>query len=368
MKYTSLDAKTLVFLVALFASVGCGISRANMIATLRPTVALEARQTAEAKTETAVPATLTAVAATRKVALMSFHGQYVTAMGAGGGWLLRQYPDLRPCGWFTLHHLDNGEVTLKTCHGRYVTAPERGATKADWLLWQESELGECGQFVLHDLGGDEVAFETCAERYFTAGDGGWEPGLEWSVVAETNVLQAWEHFTVLQPYTPPPPVIADFDRCKGVTNRGGEMGTAYDLKSDDTIVVSYLPEDGRGCIARLEYDMVLWSGFWMRLGDADLRPYSQLVFDIKGDSRKNAPGRIKIELKRANGEGEQEISILYISGVTTDWQTKRVKLADFEGSLPSLTDVEELVFVFEANNGSRKTGAIYLDNIALHRE
>ena len=179
---------------------------------------------------TAVAETLTAIAVTQtpKVALLSFHGRYVTAAGAGGGWLLRQEPDLSDCGWFTLHYLDNGKVALMTCHGRYVTAPKTGATRADWLLWQESELGDCGHFVLHDLGHDGVAFETCAEKFFTAGDGNWEPGLEWSVVAETNVLQAWERFTVLQAYPPAPPVIADEDLLFTFgANESGRTGVIY---------------------------------------------------------------------------------------------------------------------------------------------
>jgi hypothetical protein len=201
MKHTGPAAKTLVLLVGLLASVGCGISAANLMATqeavIRPTVVEEARQTAKAEIETAVAATLTAVASTHKVALLSFHNRYVTAMGAGGGWVLKQEPDLSDCGWFTLQHLDNGKVSLMTCHDRYVTAPRTGATRSDWMLWQESELGDCGQFVLHNLGDDGVAFETCAGRFFTAGDGNWDPGLEWSVIGETFNMEAWEIFTLL---------------------------------------------------------------------------------------------------------------------------------------------------------------------------
>jgi hypothetical protein len=341
MKHRMLTAKTILLLLGLLTSIGCGISAPNLMAT-------------------AVPPTLTAIAATQKVALLSFHGRYVTAMGAGGGWLLRQEPDLSDCGWFTLHHLENGKVTLMTYHGRYVTAPKSGTTRADWLLWQESELDGCGQFVLHDLGRDGVALETCAKRFVTAGDGNWPGELAWSLVGEADTVKEWERFKILQLYTPPPPVIADFDRCKGVTNRGRQMGTAYDPKSDDTIVVSYVQEAGPGCIARLEYDIVGWSAFWIQLQGADLSPYSQLVFDVKADPQK-VPKRVKIELKRAVG---QEVSILYISEITTDWQTMSVNLGDFEGSLSSFTDMEELVFVFEAN-GSRKTGVIYLDDIAL---
>ena len=63
----------------------------------------------------------------------------------------------------------------------------------------------------------------------------------------------------------------------------------------------------------------------------------------------------------------QEVSILYVSGITTDWQSMSVNLRDFEGSLSSFTNMEELVFTFEANEAGR-IGVIYLDNIALQRE
>ena len=116
---------------------------------------------------------------------------------------------------------------------------------------------------------------------------------------------------------------------------------------------------------RLEYDIVDWGGFWIQLQGADLSPYSQLVFDVKA-GQQEVPEWVKIELKRA---GSQQISILRrnLSEITTNWQTMAVDLSGFRGSLSSFTDVEELVFTFEAN-GSRKTGVIYLDNISLRRE
>jgi hypothetical protein len=160
---------------------------------------------------TAVAETLTAIAVTQtaqvtptatpspKMALVSFHGRYVTARGEGDDWSLGQEPGLSDCGWFTQYHLDNGEIALLTCHDRYVTAPRRGTTRWDWALWQESGLGDCGQFILHDLGRDGVAFETCAGKFFSAGDGNWGSGMQWSVVAETDRIEDWERFTVLQP-------------------------------------------------------------------------------------------------------------------------------------------------------------------------
>jgi hypothetical protein len=185
--------KTIVLLLGLLTAISCmGTSRAELIGTA---VAETVTAIAVAQTAQVTPA----VTPSPKVVLVSVHSRFVTATGGGGGWLLRQEPELSDCGWFTLHNLDNGKVTLMTCHGRYVTAPKGGTTRADWLLWQESELDDCGQFVLHDLGRDGVAFETCAKKFFTAGDGNWDSGLQWSVVAETDRIEAWERFMVLQP-------------------------------------------------------------------------------------------------------------------------------------------------------------------------
>ena len=343
MKRATFISATAVLLLGILTSLSClGTTKPELIGT-------------------AVTETLTAITATPspKVALLSFHGRYVTAAGAGDGWLLRQKLDLSPCGWFTLHYLDDGKVALISCRGRYVTAPKTGATRAEWLLWQESELGDCGQFVLYDLGGDDVALETCAGNVLTAGDGGWPGELAWAVVAETDVLRDWECFTVLQAYTPPP-VIADFDGC---TDQAG-LWEAIQPSPDSSLVVSYVREDRPGCVARLEYDIDDWSAFLIRLQGADLSPYSQLVFDVKADPQENVPGQVKIELKRADG---REVSIQYIEGITTDWKTMSVNLIDFGGSLSSFTDMEDLLFTFGADESGR-TGVIYLDNITLWRE
>lgn len=207
MKHVTLTAKTIILLLGLLTSVGCGISATSLMATLEPpvraTVATEVWQTAEVEIETAVAATQTSVAATQtgtpspRVALRSFHGRYVTARGEDDDWVLKQETELSDCGRFTQYQLDNGRIALVTCHGRYVTAPRRGTTRWDRELWQESGLGDCGQFTLHDQGSDGVAFETCAGRFVTAGDGNWPGGLAWSLVGETYTIEAWERFTVL---------------------------------------------------------------------------------------------------------------------------------------------------------------------------
>ena len=134
-----------------------------------------------------------------EVVFKSHHGRYVTAMGADDDWAIKQEPEPSDCGWFTQYHLANGKITLKTCYGKYVIAAETGTERQDWMLRQKSEPGKCGQFDLYDLGGDRVALKTCAGKFFTAGDGYWPAGLEWSVVGETDYMDAWEIFTVLQP-------------------------------------------------------------------------------------------------------------------------------------------------------------------------
>ena len=171
---------------------------ATQKAVVWPTVSTEVRQTADVEIETAVAATVTA-AAVQRVAFVSFHGRYVTAMGTEDNWSLRQEPELGECGWFTQRQLDDGKITLETCHGRYVTAPQSGTTRWDWMLGQESELGDCGQFILYDLGRDGVALETCAGKFVTAGDGNWPGELAWTVVGEADDIQDWERFKMLQP-------------------------------------------------------------------------------------------------------------------------------------------------------------------------
>lgn len=157
---------------------------------------LEATRIASATKTAGVTPTATLLPS-RKIALKSVHGQYITAMGGDDDWVLGQDTGLGPCGWFTLQRYANGKISLVTCHDRYVTSPESGHDNADWLLGQEPELSDCGQFDLYELGGDRVAFRTCAGRFFTPGDYSW-PGLEWLVVAGTEMLDEWEKFTVLQ--------------------------------------------------------------------------------------------------------------------------------------------------------------------------
>jgi hypothetical protein len=86
-------------------------------------------------------------------------------------------------------------------------------------------------------------------------------------------------------------VVADFDACAGANNLGGSMGAAYN--SPDSLKESYQVEANRGCVARLQYQITNWAGFWMKLQGADLRPYSRLVFDVRADPQPGIPGQMK---------------------------------------------------------------------------
>jgi hypothetical protein len=164
----------------------------------------------------------------------------------------------------------------------------------------------------------------------------------------------------------PPLLVADFEGCQSINNLGGEMGVAYN--PPDSLVESYEEEPGRGCVARLEFDVDGWSAFWLRLEDADLRPYRRLSFDVRADPEPGFTGQMKVELKRKEGA---EIVILYVADIGPGWRTVHVNLDDFRptGTNPPLATrqgVEELVFVFEAAKSGGK-GVVTLDNIALER-
>jgi len=166
------------------------------------------------------------------------------------------------------------------------------------------------------------------------------------------------------PVLPPSPIVADFDSCTGVNRLGGLMGAAYNAL--DSLEETYVREPERGCVARLEYQIEEWSAFWIKLQGVDLSLYSQLVFDIRADPEAGVPGQIKVELKRANN---REVSIIYISDITAEWQTVTVNLRDFgptgyTAQLSSLTAMEEVVFTFEAKQ-SGATGVVYLDNVGF---
>jgi hypothetical protein len=183
----------LVALLGLLTSVSCTGSPPSKICATYVAPAVSATVASIAATQTAaVPPTRTPLP---EVTLKSSHGRYVTALQEGDGWALKQLGVLSECGVFTQDVLADGKITLKTCNGRYVTAPRSGSTRADWQVWQDSEPGDCAQFTResYDQG---VALKACAGKYLTAGDAGWPSPLQWSVVSGTDEPNQWEVFTI----------------------------------------------------------------------------------------------------------------------------------------------------------------------------
>lgn len=174
----------------------------------------------------------------------------------------------------------------------------------------------------------------------------------------------------LAPDTPtpvvPPLIVADFNRCERTNNLGGEMGLAYNLP--DNLTESYVKEAGRGCVARLDYEITGWAAFWLKLQGADLRSYQALRFDVRADAQVGIPDQMKVELKRSQGT---EIVILYVADIGVDWRTVRINLTSFRPTgtnprLATLEGMEEMVFVFESARSGGE-GRVYLDNIAFGR-
>jgi uncharacterized protein YgiM (DUF1202 family) len=129
---------------------------------------------------------------TTSVALITFHGRYVTAMGADRDWVLRaETTELKDWEKFTLLYLDSGKVAFRTFHGRYVTA--MGADP-DWVLRAETtELKDWEKFTLIDLDNGRVAFMTFHGRYVTA----MGADRDWVLRAETAELKDWEKFELV---------------------------------------------------------------------------------------------------------------------------------------------------------------------------
>ena len=140
----------------------------------------------------------------QKVALLSYHNRYVTALGQDDGWGLKQVSksELDKCGKFYLIHLINGKVALLTCYDRFITAPWRPNKNwsdyqdEKWLLGQGLGLDDCAQFKLAEQPDGKVAFKTCADMVVTAADSSWPGDMAWSVVADTNEIKDWEEFTL----------------------------------------------------------------------------------------------------------------------------------------------------------------------------
>lgn len=120
---------------------------------------------------------------------------------------------------------------------------------------------------------------------------------------------------------------------------------------------------GSGISVKLTYDVEspnpAFNGFWMRLNELDVSQYRELVFHLKGDPQVGFSTRLKVELKN-NVRGERAGVI--VDGITENWTRFRIPLNQFF-QISDWTRVSEFVIVFDDELATKKTGAIYLDDV-----
>ena len=182
-------------------------------------------------------------------------------------------------------------------------------------------------------------------------------------------------------------VVSNFDDGSDHNALGGDFG-AWNRYPEDTSqgCVTHLDEangyGGTGTALRIDYDVdspnPAFCGFWTSLHGIDLRPYHQLVLYVKGDVAKGYTTQIKLELKPvqpppdtsqepATGqepEAEQVRPRYLLKRITDQWQRFVIPLESFEG-LRDRSSMKELVIIFDDMNSTKKTGTLYLDEIAF---
>ncbi len=163
-------------------------------------------------------------------------------------------------------------------------------------------------------------------------------------------------------------VLDDFDGGQPPNALGGDYG-AWELNPRDPM--QYCRESlsaeqaagGSGYALRLDYRVdspnPAYNGFWMKLQDANLIGYKNLVVYVKGDAARGYTTQIKLELK--NGK---EVGKYTLKGITDQWQGFSIPLKDFVG-LTDISALTELVVVFDDLTSTKKVGTIYLDEISF---
>jgi len=161
-------------------------------------------------------------------------------------------------------------------------------------------------------------------------------------------------------------VVDDFFYGQKPNALGGDFG-AWNMYPDDATqrTIDQFDQEhaygGVGYCVRLDYDVdspnPAYNGFWMKLRGVDLQPYTNLHLVLRGDPNRPYTRQLYVELKN-----KQEIGRYLLKGITDTWQVFRIPLAAFEG-LHDLSQMTELVIVFDDQHATQKVGTIYLDEI-----
>lgn len=98
--------------------------------------------------------------------------------------------------------------------------------------------------------------------------------------------------------------------------------------------------------------------FAISVPDLDASKYDYLEFAARGTEGR--PGTVRIEVhNRFN-----EISSVFVDGINSNWQTKKIDLKDFE-EITDWSTVSEILFVLEEWNTISNKGVLLLDDICF---
>ena len=162
-------------------------------------------------------------------------------------------------------------------------------------------------------------------------------------------------------------LVADFDAGEKPNNIGGDFGAwskdPTDFSQGCSESFDSVNRFGtKGFSMRLEYSVdsknPAYNGFWMFLQNLDASKYDNVAFQVKGDAKIGYTTVFKVEIKNAS----KQVGRYYVTNITDQWQDIVIPLKEFKG-LNDLSNLTELVIVFEDRIASNKKGVIYLDDI-----
>jgi outer membrane protein OmpA-like peptidoglycan-associated protein len=163
-------------------------------------------------------------------------------------------------------------------------------------------------------------------------------------------------------------MIANFDSKKEINQLGGAMGAWLGFPNDDSQgcwadFTERVRWGDKGASLLLRYDVEssnpAFNGYWMKLQNADARPYTMLVVFIKGDPDLGFPTEFNIELKNA-----KEVGRYMIKGVNSRWQKFEIPFSAMRG-ITDFSALNEFVIVFAQDSTDNKKGAIYIDDLCF---
>ena len=162
-------------------------------------------------------------------------------------------------------------------------------------------------------------------------------------------------------------IVADFNSGEKPNNIGGDFGAWSKDPTDfsqgcSESFDSVNRRGSTGFAMKLDYSVdsknPAYNGFWMFLQNFDASKYDNLALWVKGDGKIGYTTVFKVELKNAS----KQVGRYYVTNITDSWQDIVIPLKDFKG-ITDLSNLSELVIVFEDRIASNKKGVIYLDDI-----